>query len=132
MTIRWRLGAFVLQLGAIVGVARWATGHFLSAETWFSSLVALAINSQLLEPYFPRPVDVLANAVVALLLYFLSPKTIAAPGWSVLAVALVSAMILSGSALLLGAGRTEGRLLPVARVGRVLSGAFSAVAIYSA
>ena len=132
MTARWRLAAFALQLLAIACVTAAATGSPLSSASWFGSLVALAINTQLLEPYFPRPVDVLANSVVALLLYLLAPRSVAGPGWHGLAIALGLAVLVSAIALILGAGRTEGPLVPLARASRVLSGAFSAAAIYSA
>lgn len=108
------------------------TGSFFSAATWYSSLVALAVNTQLLEPYFPRPVDILGNSVVALLMYFLAAKVVAAPGWHALAVMLILAALASAIALVLGAGRFEGRFVSVARFARVLAGPFRANAIYSA
>lgn len=132
MSARWRLAAFAIQLLIITCVTQAAIGFPLSSATWFSSLIALSINTQLLEPYFPRPVDVLANSIVGLLFYVLAPKSIAAPGWHALAVALAGATVVSVTAVFFGAGRAEGPLLLVARASRVLSGAFSAAAIYSA
>ena len=132
MTVRWRLAVFFLQLLAI-GLTTFAhTGTFFSAESWYASLLALAVNTQLLEPYFPRPADVLANSVVALLIYFLAAKSVAGPGWHALAVLLILASVVSATALALGGGRFEGRLVSVARAARVLSGPFRANAIYSA
>jgi hypothetical protein len=68
MTVRWRLAVFFCQFFTI-GLTTFAhTGSFFSEESWYASLIALALNTQLLEPYFPRPVDVLGNSVVALVL----------------------------------------------------------------
>ena len=101
MTVRWRLAVFFLQLLAI-GLTTFAhTGTFFSAGSWYASLLALAVNSQLLVPYFPRPADVLANSVVALLIYFLAAKSVAGPGWHALAVLLILASVVSATALAL-------------------------------
>ena len=86
MTVRWRLAVLFVQLLTIGIITYTLTGSFVSADTWYTSLVAIALNGQLLEPYFPRPADVLGNAIVALVMYFLAPTGIAAPGWHALAV----------------------------------------------
>jgi hypothetical protein len=132
VTIRWRLAVFTLQLLLIGGLTYIVYGSPYSQANWYGSLVALAINTQLLEPHFPRPVDVLANSIVGLIFYFVASKTLAEPGWHALAVALIAAIALSAGALILGANRSEGRLITVARASRVLSGVYTSAFIYSA
>jgi len=132
VTIRWRLAVFTFQLLLIGALTYLVYGSPYSQANWYGSLVALAINTQLLEPHFPRPVDVLANSIVGLVFYFLASKTLAAPGWHALGVALIGAIALSAGALILGANRSEGRLVTVARASRVLSGAYTSAFIYSA
>ena len=81
MTIRWRLGTFLIQTAALLAVTAAVTGRVVSAEVWFGSVVALIINKQLLEPYFARPVDTLANSALALLAITISSSEYAEPAW---------------------------------------------------
>lgn len=133
MTIRWRLVTFGAQLALILAATYSLTGSPFSPATWYGSLVALAINSQLLEPFFPRPVDVLGNSVVGLVFYAVAPNATTRPAWNVLAIALTLGIVLSATALVLGANKiAEGKLVALGRASRVLTNAYSAGFIYSA
>lgn len=132
MGIRWRFSVFVLQLITVGVITFQVTGAPWSSSIWFAALLAYAANGQLVEPFFSRPVDVLANGVLALVLFFLAEKTVARPGWNVLAGVIVIALIASAVASVAGAGREEGRLVPLGRASRVVSGVFTAKALYSA
>src|SRR4051812_44162982 len=109
MTIRWRLAIFLVELLVIVVGSRLLTGAFFSGATWYSSLFAIPINVQLLEPFFPRPVDVLANSIVGLAFFAMAPTDVTRPGWTFLALALGFGVLLSAMAVFIGANRTEGR-----------------------
>src|SRR5687768_718300 len=134
MTVRWRLATFVAQVSIVVAVTYFVVGRPISAEAWFTSLIALAINRQLLEPYFAKPVDVLANSIVGLLLYGTSSRTVAPLGWDAFATALGIGLGLSAVALLLGANREQSEqspLVSLARASRLLSATVTSDFIYS-
>lgn len=132
MDIRWRLGVLALQLLGIAVVTAVATGSAISSSVWFASLLALVINTQLLEPYFAKPVDTLANSLIGLVFYGLSSKTITGSAWHVLAIVLSVCLIASAIALIFGAGKRQGLFSKAGRVARVLSKGFVAKTIYSA
>src|SRR5438128_1094881 len=104
MNIRWRLAVLAVQL-AVLGLISYAiTGSLCVAETWyFAGLLTIVINPQLLEPYYPRPVDVIANALIVLFLAAIEKKNATAPGWLALRCFASSAMAFAVTALVLGA-----------------------------
>src|SRR4030095_6728534 len=109
MTIRWRLVVMAIQLVVLVAVSYAVTNHLYVSDTWFiAGLLAIVINPQLLEPYYPRPVDVLANGLIVLLLVANERKTVTAPGWFFFSYFVVIAVFLAAVALILGAGRHYG------------------------
>lgn len=101
-----------------------------SNSVWFfSGLLALALNRQLLEPYFPRPVDSLANSIVGLLLVAVADKSVATPGWWAAGALFVVVGGLSLSAQLLGQGGSKARRL--GQAARRLTARAGAVSLYS-
>jgi hypothetical protein len=131
MNIRWRLGILILQLAAILFLSYLVTDQAVSAAAWYASLFAIIINTQLLEPYFPKPGDTLANSLIGLVFYFLSSKEITHLAWNTLAVILGVSAFLSAASLLLGARRTEGAGVPIARGARMICRVANARSIYS-
>src|SRR5688500_10186759 len=108
MTIRWRLVALLLQTFVLGTATYLATGAVVSNEIWFcSGLLAIVVNPQLLEPFYPKPQDVLGNAIIGSALAFASPKAITRPGWAVLLVFLLVVGVSALLAILLGAGKKE-------------------------
>jgi hypothetical protein len=70
MTVRWRLVVLFCQLIAITVPTSAVTGSPFSTDTWYASLIALAVNTQLLEPYFPRIHFVASTSVASFALQF--------------------------------------------------------------
>jgi len=133
MTIRWRLGLLCVQLIVLMGGTALVTGRPYAGEPWFfAGLLAVVINPQLIEPFYPRPVDVVANSILGLFLYLTADRSAANLGWQVLAVVLSLSLLLGLCTSVLGAGRTQGRFLRVARATRLLTQPISARKIYSA
>jgi hypothetical protein len=99
MNIRWRIGILGLQLLVLLSATAVVVGRPLTTDVWFfAGLLAVAINPQLLEPYYPRPGDVVGNSIVFLLLYAVAPRSVAAIGWQIAAivVALMGMLALVG------------------------------------
>lgn len=133
MTIPWRLAVLSIQLLVLVATAYVLTGQAVINSTWFlAGLLAIAINPQLLEPYYPRPGDVIGNTLIFLFIYFTATKDLATPGWNAFAIALPIFALCALVALLLGAGRKQGRFLGPARAARQISKVASSTVIYSA
>ena len=133
MNVRWRLGTLALQLTVLLGATYLVTGRPVATETWFlAGLLAIVINPQLLEPWYPKPQDVLANALIALFLIWTRPKgPPTAPGWLLLGVFVVGAGIAGLLALALGAGRAEGAGATLGRASSAISRVASSAVIYS-
>jgi hypothetical protein len=130
MRIRWRLGVLALQLGLLLWATQMATGRPWSDSVWFfSGLLAVSLNRQLLEPYFARPVDTIANSIVGLLLIAVAEKNLAYPGWWAAGIVLGAACALALTAQLFG--QAGGRLERVSRAARRLTVPASSVPIYS-
>jgi hypothetical protein len=91
----------------------------------------VVISSQLLEPFYTRPGDVVANTLFGLVLYLLADKSGSPQGWHALALFLLTALVLGLLALILGAGRREGAGVRIGRSARILSEVASARVIYS-
>lgn len=130
MSVRWRLGALAVQLAILLVATHLATQAPWNNSIWFfSGLLAVALNRQLLEPFFARPADTLANSIVGLLLVAVADKTVATPGWWAAGVLLALSATLSLIAQILGlAGERRDRWARAAR--RVTSRA-TAMPIYS-
>jgi hypothetical protein len=133
VNVRWRLMVLALQLCMLCGATFELTGRPYSSETWFTAgLLALIVNPQLLEPYYPRPADVVVNCIIGIVLYLTTARNVAIAGWNLLVIGLALALVLGLIALVFGAGRRDGRLLPVARFATILTRSASSRVIYSA
>jgi hypothetical protein len=133
MNIHWRLAVLTIQLFVLGLVTYTITGRICVAETWFfAGLFAVVINPQLLEPYYPRPVDVIANALIVLVLAFNEKKTLTNTGWIALQYFAIIMLTLATAALILGAGKRTGKFLGLASTARLFSQLGSAQILYSA
>lgn len=132
MPIRWRISILGIQL-LILGVATYfVTGKLYTSETWFlAGLLAVAINPQLLEPYYSRPADVIGNSLVFLFIFLTTQKTLTSSGWNILAAIVGFFSLLALVAVIAGAGRKEGHFVRVARSARNVSQVASSRLIYS-
>ena len=139
MNVRWRLGLAIIQFGLLV-VASWlASGVAFSLETWFlSGALGVVLATQVSEPFYSKPSDVLVNGVGVALLVLTSGFPVWPGAWQAL-IAYAALGILAALAAQLasrGLGVTSGfdwgargfRLLPLFS-GRVL---FSAVFLIAA
>lgn len=132
MSIRWRLGALFFQI-VLLGYGTWlTTGDVYSSSLWFlTGLLAVAVYPQLIEPFFPRAADILANTIICLVLFFIASKTFVRTGWNIFAIGLVISIILSLLAIFLGAGKEEGFFAHLGRVARIITKPLSARTLYS-
>lgn len=122
-----------LQLGVLLIGCYAAVGEAIPGETWFlAGLLSLAINPQLLEPFYLRPGDVIGSALVSLGLYATESREVLPTLWNgfAIAVAFFGAMALLG--LVLGAGRSKERGTGLARAARTISQNATARVIFSA
>jgi hypothetical protein len=132
MNIRWRLSIVAIQLGILIAATFWATGKLYSAESWFAAgLLSVVISSQILEPFYSRPADVIGNVVICIFLYLTTSKQYAEPAWTAFLVFILSALILALLALWLGAGKQQGKLASIGRFAKTISSEATAVRIYS-
>ena len=133
MRVQWRLGVLVVQVVALLGLTRWILGTIPVSEAWFvAGLLAIVINRQLLEPYYPRPGDVVANAAVGITIWLTADRTRLQPGWNALLIGLIIAGCL-GLLTLLGAGQNRsGAIVRLARAAQQVAQRASAQVIYSA
>jgi hypothetical protein len=130
VTARWRLGVLLVELIALALGAYLAVGNVIPPAVWFASgLFAVVVNPVLLEPYYPRPYDVVANALVAGLLIAWSERDAVWPGWVALLVFIALAAALALVALLFGAARRDPS--GVARTARTVSSYATSRMIYS-
>jgi hypothetical protein len=132
MKISWRIGVLGFQLGLLSLVTLLVTGRLFSSDTWyFAGLLAIIINPQLLEPYYPRPADVIANSTIFIMLAMVSQKTLTRIGWVFFGSCLAVAIILSVVALILGTAHRTKRRAGFGIIARSLSQLASARVIYS-
>jgi hypothetical protein len=133
MTIRWRLSVLGIQLVLLMSVTFALTGQPVVESPWFlAGLLAIVINPSLLEPYYPRPVDVIGNCLVFLFIYFTVAKDIAATAWHFFAIVLPIFAICALFALIFGRKQSNQPLARTARAARMISQIASARVIYSA
>jgi len=132
MNIRWRLGIVGIQL-VILGLATyWAIGDFFTADTWFTAgLLSVIIGSQILEPFYSRPADVIGNTVICFLLFLTAPKNIAHPAWDGFLYLIVILFILATFSSWFGTGKFRGNLITFAKIAKNISTEATAVRIYS-
>lgn len=132
MRIKWRLAILFLQISLLSGVTWYVTNEPYTGATWYvAGIFAVLINPQLLEPYYPKPADVIGNSTIALLLFLTSDKGVATPGWNILALLLLLSLILALIALIFGAGKKGGSIRPIVKAVSALSREANSVRIYS-
>ena len=132
MNIRRRLAILAIQLAVLAIVSHLVTGTVYAKETWyFAGLLAIVINPQLLEPFYSRPVDIIANSIIFFALAATETKTITTPGWFVAGGSFGIATLLSIIALVFGAGKRFGKYSGFANGARILSQFAGARVIYS-
>lgn len=132
MNIRWRLSILALQLILLSYATYLVTGRPYASQTWFAAgMLALIINPQILEPFYSRPVDVVANALICLILYLTATRTATPAAWNAFLIANALAGLLAVIALVFGAGRREGRLVGVGRSAAVITRVATSRSVYS-
>jgi hypothetical protein len=132
MPIRWRLSVLAVQVIILMAATYVVTGKPFSSEIWFfAGLLAAIINPQLLEPYYPRPADIIGNSVIFFFIYLNTNKTVTHEGWNILACFIILFFILGLTAIIAGAGKKEGRFIGLARAARNVSQVASSRLIYS-
>ena len=83
MNVRWRLLILCAQVLALSVATYLVTGKPYAPETWYAAgILAVVINPQLLEPYYPRPADVPHRGPMRGKLQRLYPDRPGAPGCS--------------------------------------------------
>lgn len=132
MNIRWRLGIVFFQLIILAIATTYATGEPYSAATWFTAgIFSVIISSQILEPFYPRPADVIGNTVICFLLYLTTPKIMAQFAWNSFFILIVILFILAVFSSLFGTGKTRGKFTNLAKVAKNISTEATAVRVYS-
>lgn len=108
MSIRWRLSVMALQLSLLVTATHHVTGAWVVSETWFfAGLLAVVVNAQLLEPWYPKRLDVLTNSLLAGFLTWtaIGPGP-ARLGWIGLGTILLFVAAAAATSLVSGSART--------------------------
>ncbi|PSL01229.1 ATP-binding protein [Cecembia rubra] len=96
MSIKFRIILLALQVLILSFATYLVTGQFAVNEVWyFSGLLAIVINPLLLEPWYPKSYDTLANSIIAILLCFVVSPNVAIVGWTFLKVFLAILIITS-------------------------------------
>ena len=132
MNIRWRISILLLQLLVLTGAAWLITGKPISGETWFfAGLFAVVINPTLLEPYYPRPADVIGNSLISIFLGADTVKTITRSAWNVFIVVLGVAILFSLFAILFGSKTKNKPINSLARATNLISREATALRIYT-
>lgn len=132
MNIRWRLSVVAIQL-LILSISTYiTTGNFYSGETWFSAgIFSVVIGSQILEPFYSGPTDIIGNVVISILLWLTTEKKAAYPAWIFFLIVMILNLVLALVALIFGAGKEEGRFVKIARFSSFISSKLTALYIYS-
>lgn len=132
MNIRGRLIIFFIQLSILIGATYLATNEFIIGDNWFfAGLFAVIINPQLLEPYYPRPADVLGNSLISLILCFIAQKGIMKVGWTIFSITLLFFIILSLFTIIFGSRNNQTKLNSLASATRTISKEATALRVYS-
>lgn len=131
MGLRSRLAVLLWQMLILLWATYIAIGSAYTQELWFiAGLLAVVINPQLLEPFYPRPADVIANTLVFLFLFAVSSHPTTELGWKIAAGALAIAGILALFGFLFR-DSVSYRLSAFANAARTISQLATAQSIYS-
>jgi hypothetical protein len=132
MKIRGRLIVLLIQLAILVLATYWANGVFISSESWFvAGLLTIIINPQLLEPFYPRPADIVGNSLLTLVICVVSDKTVLKTGWTIFIFLLIAIIILSLISMIFGSQKQQTKLSNIARASKIISSEATALRVYS-
>lgn len=132
MSIRWRLGIVFIQLVGLTLATYYAIGRPFTPETWFAAgLFSVIISSQILEPFYSRPADVIGNTIICFLLYFTTPRIVAQLAWDGFLILLIILFILAIFSSWFGTGKAQGKSTTFAKMAKNISTEATAVRIYS-
>lgn len=132
MKIRERLIVLAIQFTILFTFSFWATGSLINPENWFlAGLLAIVINPMLLEPFYPRPADIVGNSLIALTLCLVSDKTVLNIGWTIFIILLLITIVLSLLAMILGSQKQHSILANIANASKIISAEATALRIYS-
>lgn len=132
MNIKWRLGICAVELAILAWLSKEESNAYFSAKPWFAAAFAVIINSLLLEPFFPRPVDVIANAIAFVILAETTTRSYTELGWFTGEAICLVALTLAVFGLVAGGKDNTGRVGAIASSARLLSQTASAKLIFSA
>lgn len=133
MNLRSRIIVLLVQLVILVAATFVITGKPVVNEIWyFSGLLAIIINPSLLEPWYPKPQDVLANTTIGLFLTFIAEKTFTREGWTILQVFLLIFFFITLILILSSFRKEEQPKSKILNSAKSLSRIANASTIYSA
>lgn len=131
MNIRWRLGICALELSILLWLSKEESGAYFSAKPWFAAAFALVLNGFLVEPFFPKPADVICNTVAFVVLAQTATNTYTSFAWTAGQSVCLIALLLATFAILAGNKQATGRLAALANSAKIISQIASARVIYS-
>lgn len=132
MGIRWRVAVVALQLAVLLTTTFLLTGSPVSASAWFSAgMLSVVLNPQLTEPFFARPVDVLAHSIIGIFFFLVADRSAASMGWALWLTFMAAAGLVSLVAILAGSERPDREASRVGRAAAALSRKVSSRWIYS-
>lgn len=132
MGIRWRVAVVALQLVLLLASTYLLTGSPVSASAWFSAgMLSVVLNPQLTEPFFTRPVDVLAHSIVGIFFFLVADRSAAPLGWGFWLIFMATAGLLSVAAILAGSARPDREASRIGRAAASLTRKASSRWIYS-
>lgn len=130
MSIKWRVTLAGIQIAALLLVTYILTGAFFTKSAWFfAGLFTIAINPQLLEPFYSKPVDVIGNGLTFLFAFPLMERSVAGPAWIGLAIAVAIATTLSVLSIFMG--NLPGKCGRFGRAARLISQSATAKVVFS-
>ncbi len=133
MSIRWRLAVTAMQLLVLLAITWIATGKVAVNEAWFiAGLLAVAVNPNLLEPFFPRQTDVIANTVAFVFIYLFADKSLSIVGWNAALTLFLIAGALAAYGVIAGQTPRSNDNFDLPRAARSLAQVASSRVIYSA
>jgi hypothetical protein len=132
MKIRARLIILVIQFCILGFASIIATGFVIPNESWFlAGLLAIIINPQLLEPYYPRPADIVGNSLIALILCFSTTKNVLGSGWIIAEILFFVTLTLAIISIFLGSEKRIDSAASIGKTANIISCEATAIRMYS-
>lgn len=132
MNIKWRLTLSLVQLMILISFTWITTDKLYSAQIWFlAGILAVIINPQLLEPFYPKPADVICNSIIFIFLYLSAPRTTAFLGWDILLLLIIISFFLAIISIVFGSKKIKSVATSIARITNSITQLATAKAIYS-